>query len=232
MDEKYENRSEETKGAHVDQIQGKAVVTGFHSETSESEVIQLLKESITEIGMTIENARTECPAKPITHAFLHFKNDEERNKLIRSCKKKFRGRKIKITRSMDAEERFHNKRMGYVKYCPTRIKFYELDNEICFNQRSDCCGDSTKWKPEIYQIPRRRSRSRRTNAKMAVKKLIATTVSSREKGTKRREEGWTMSGEKTTTTQRNHSNERCTNEGGGRDKLKKVDGDIPTRWKT
>ena len=28
-----------------------------------------------------------------------------------------RGRKIKITRSMDAEESFHNKRMGYVKYC-------------------------------------------------------------------------------------------------------------------
>ena len=28
--------------------QGKAVITGFHSETSEPEVIQLLKESITE----------------------------------------------------------------------------------------------------------------------------------------------------------------------------------------
>ena len=32
-------------------------------------------------------------------------------------KKDLRGRKIKITRSMDAEERFHNKRMAYVKYC-------------------------------------------------------------------------------------------------------------------
>ena len=29
MDEKYENRSEETKGEHVDQNQGKAVVTGL-----------------------------------------------------------------------------------------------------------------------------------------------------------------------------------------------------------
>ena len=37
-DEKYENRSEETKGEHVDKNQGKAVITGFHSETSESEV--------------------------------------------------------------------------------------------------------------------------------------------------------------------------------------------------
>ena len=75
IDEKYENRNEEPKGAHVDRNQGKAVKTGFHSETSEPEVIQLLKESITEIGMTIENARIECSAKPITHAFIHFKND-------------------------------------------------------------------------------------------------------------------------------------------------------------
>ena len=33
MDEKYENRSEVIKGEHVDENQGKAVVTGFHSET-------------------------------------------------------------------------------------------------------------------------------------------------------------------------------------------------------
>ena len=63
---------------------------------------------------------------------------------------------------------------------------------------------------------------------MAVKKLIATTVSSREKGMSRREEGWTMSSQKTISLQRNHNNERCTSEGGGRDKLMKVDGDFPT----
>ena len=40
------------------------MITGFHSETSEQGVIQLLKESITEIGMTMENARIECTAKP------------------------------------------------------------------------------------------------------------------------------------------------------------------------
>ena len=46
----YENRSDEPRGAHVDKNQGKAEITGFHSETSEPEVIQLLKESITEKG--------------------------------------------------------------------------------------------------------------------------------------------------------------------------------------
>ena len=37
------------------------------------------------VGMTIQNARTECTAKPITFAFIHFKNDDERNKYIRSA---------------------------------------------------------------------------------------------------------------------------------------------------
>ena len=82
---KYENKIEESKGAHVDRNQGKVVITGFRSETSEPEVIQLLKESITEIGMAMENVRVECSAKPITHAFIHFKNDEERNKYVRSA---------------------------------------------------------------------------------------------------------------------------------------------------
>ena len=95
-DEKYENRSDEPRGAHGDQNQGKAVTAGFHSETSESEVVQFLKETKKEIGMTIDNARVECPAKPITHAFIHIKNDDERNKYIRSANmlnKELRGRK-------------------------------------------------------------------------------------------------------------------------------------------
>ena len=51
-------------------------------------------------------------------------------------------------------------------------------------------------------------------------KLIATTVSSREKGIRRREEGWTTSSQKTILLQRN--------QGEGRDKLMKVDDDSPT----
>ena len=85
MDEKYENRSDEPRGAHRDQNQGKAVETGFQSETFESEVEQLLKETITEIGMSIENARIEWHANPITNAFIYFKSDDERNKYIRSA---------------------------------------------------------------------------------------------------------------------------------------------------
>ena len=37
-----------------------------------------------------------------------------------------------------------------------------------------------------------------------------------------------MSSQKMITSQRNHNDERCTSEGGGRDKLMKVDRDFPT----
>ena len=152
------------KGEHVDENQGKTVITGFHSETTESEVMQLLKELINEVGMDFGNARIECPAKPITHAFIHFKNDGERNKFIRSAnmlKKELRGRKIKITKSMDAEERFHNKRMGYVKYCihmrhdiPLSSISLELDLQMRVSQRPDCGKKNmSKWICQVHQIP-------------------------------------------------------------------------------
>ena len=73
-DEKCENRSDEHKGAHGHQHQGKAEMTGFHSDTSESEVMHLLKETITEIGESIKNARIACFAKPFTRAFIYFKS--------------------------------------------------------------------------------------------------------------------------------------------------------------
>ena len=62
---------------------------------------------------------------------------------------------------------------------------------------------------------------------MAIKNLIATTVSSREIGLKRREEGNTVSSQRQTATQGNRQTNRKTSEGGGRDKLKNVDGDLP-----
>ena len=159
------NRSDEPRWntSRRSKYEGKAVITGFHSETSEPEVIQFLKESITEIGvMTIENARIECSAQPITHAFIHFENNDERKTNTSGqrtrLEKNLRGRKLKITRSMDAEERFHQKRMGYVKYCihvkqhSSRFDNYELDTEAHISQRPDCGKDMSKRKPKVHQI--------------------------------------------------------------------------------
>ena len=83
-DDRYKHISETFTNIEkkiLDMDKGNAVITGFHSETSEPEVIQFLTESTTETGMTMENARIECTAKPITHAFIHFKNDEERKQI-------------------------------------------------------------------------------------------------------------------------------------------------------
>ena len=80
------------------------MITRFHSETTESEVTQLLREMINEIGMDFGSARIECPATPITHAFIHFMNDGERNKFIRSANMLEKELREKITRSMDSEE--------------------------------------------------------------------------------------------------------------------------------
>ena len=120
LDKKYENRSDDNKQENVIPNQSETVITGLHSETTESEVTVMLKEMMKEIGMDFESVKFVCPAKPITHAFIYFVNDNERNKFIRSAnmlKRELRGRKIRITRSMEAEERFYNKRIGYVKSC-------------------------------------------------------------------------------------------------------------------
>ena len=85
MDEKYEYRSEDNKKEHFDENQGKTVITGFHCEPTESEVSKLLREMINEIGMDFGRERIECPAKPITHAFIHFMDNGDRNNFIRSA---------------------------------------------------------------------------------------------------------------------------------------------------
>ena len=100
-----------------DQNQRKAVVTGFHDDMTAPEVQDTLKEIIMTIGMSMEQIQIKCPTKPITHAFLQFKDFDERDNFVRSAniqKKELRGRRIKISPAMDADERFQQKRLGYV----------------------------------------------------------------------------------------------------------------------
>ena len=113
---------------------------------------------LTDLEMDIGNVGIECPAKPITHAFIHFKNDGERNKFIRSAillKKEMRVRKDKDNEINGRRRKVPQQKNGvrqiqnpHETQCPTRINNHELDNEIRINQWSDCCEDSTKWKPQ------------------------------------------------------------------------------------
>ena len=59
------------------------------------------------------NANGSNPTKPITHAPSQFKDNDESDKFDRSgniSKNERRGRKMKISPTMDAEEGFHQKK--------------------------------------------------------------------------------------------------------------------------
>ena len=132
-----------------------------------------------------------------SHMHSSIKNDDERNKYIRSAnmlKKELRGRKLNITRSMDAEERFHQKRMEYVKYC-IHVKHNIPLDLISMNwtlkhvsvKGQIVVKNMTKWKPQVRQIPRHRSKSRGSNGKMALKKTHRNDCEQSRDGTKNEE---------------------------------------------
>ena len=85
---------------------------------------------------------------------------------------------------------------------------------------TDCGENVSKWISQVHHIPKMLKKKLNNKCKNDKQKLIATTVSSREKGIRRREEGGTTSSQKTISLQRN--------QGEGRDKLMKVDDDSPT----
>ena len=204
MDEKCENRNDESNRVHDDQNQGKAVETGFHSETSESEVEQLLKDTIIEIGMSIENARMPCKANYT--CFIFFKNDDERNKYVRSAKmlgKELRRRKIKMTRSMDAEERFHQKRMGYVKYCIHMRHKIPL-NSVSLHWNSKHVSVKGKIVVKTCQ-----SGSLKSFKYQDIESEVGDQIEKWQSN-----EGKTTSSQIHTTTQGNQGSDRCTSEGG------------------
>ena len=68
-----------------EQNRRRAVATGFHDDTTEQEVEDLLKETIVAIRITMHKITIKCPAKPITHAFLQFTDSDERDKYVRSA---------------------------------------------------------------------------------------------------------------------------------------------------
>ena len=76
---------------------------------------------------------------------------------------------------MDAEERFHQKRMEYVKYWIHVKNNIPLDSITTnwtlkhISVKGQICGkDMSKRKPKVHQIRRHRNRSQRPNGKMAI----------------------------------------------------------------
>ena len=121
------------------------MITGFHSETTESE---LLKEMINEIGMDFGSARIECSGNSIIPAFIHFMNDGERNKFISSAnmfKKELRGRKVKNNEINGCPRKIPQQQNGicqilhpYETQHSSQPDLPEVDRETRVSQRTDC----------------------------------------------------------------------------------------------
>ena len=162
-----------------------------------AEATDLLTATIVTAGMTAEKVQIKCPEKPITHAFLQFIDVDEREKYIRSANRQnfeARGRIIRITPAMNAEERYQQKRMGYIKLSLNEM--HGTPFKKVFINRVDT---------RFHQVPRLRAESRRTQT-IGWQKLVASTLSSR--GTRARNQS-----ENETTSSSGHTTQTATEEG-------------------
>ena len=106
-------------------VEYKAVAHGFKVDSEEKDVRTVIEESVKATGMKEITYTIDCPANPITHAFVEFQNMKIRDRYVRSAsmrKVELNGRTIKISPFLDAEERFHRKKLGFVKCMIHKIK--------------------------------------------------------------------------------------------------------------
>ena len=143
------------------------MATGFRDDT-EKEVETLLTSVIVEAGMSRERNQIKCPAKPITHAFLEFTDNEERDKYIRSAnmqKRELREREMRKSPVMDLEERFQQKkkRLAYIKFCLSKKHEIRLTKITLNHMKKHVSVEGQmviktceKWISQVPQVPKLR----------------------------------------------------------------------------
>ena len=117
-----ENTKENPRTVHFEY---KAVVHGFKDDSKEEDVKAAVENSIKATGMKDVEYTIDCPAIPITHVFVEFQNTKIRDRYFRSAsmqKVELNGRTMRISHVLSAEERFHRKRMRYVKCAIVKVK--------------------------------------------------------------------------------------------------------------
>ena len=106
----------------------KAVRHGFKPETREQEVRALVTKVINDTGMKEEHM-VDCPAIPITHVSVEFKDTRIRDRFVRSANMRryeLDERVIKISQALEPDERFEKKRLGYSKYAINKSTWIKL----------------------------------------------------------------------------------------------------------
>ena len=207
---------DESHGTHDDQNRRRAVATGFRDDTTDNEVETLLISTIVEAGMSRERIQIKCPAKPITHAFLQFTDSEERDKYMRSAnmqKLELRERTIRISPAVDADERAQQKRMGYIKFCQNRkhevplakIVLNRVKKHVTVEGQAvvrTCENGSLKY--HKFQNIGKEVEDYTDDWLSKKKKLVASTLSSRIVGIRRRNERRTTSSHERNALYKDH----------------------------
>ena len=106
----------------------KAVLHGFKPDAKEQEVGTLVTKVISDTGMKEEHL-VDYPAIPITHVFVEFEDTRIRDRFVRSAnmrKYELDERVIKISQALEPDERFEQKRLGYIKYAINKSTGIEL----------------------------------------------------------------------------------------------------------
>ena len=96
----------------------RAVIHGFKPDAKEQEVKRIVAKILSDTGMKEEHL-VDYPAIPITHVFVEFNDTRIRDRFVRSASmRRYEQdeRTIRISQALEPEERFENKRLGYIKF--------------------------------------------------------------------------------------------------------------------
>ena len=103
----------------------------------------------------------------------------------------------------------------------------EPNDKACVSRRTNSDQNMCKWISQVPQVSRHCRIRRRIHEQIVDKKFVATNVSVRLLGIKRRSEGMAMSSHEETSLWNGQEDGMMKGEGGGRQRLKHVVGDVP-----
>ena len=108
------------------------------------------------MGMSTENVQIKRPAKPFTYVIIYFNDNDEKNKYVISAnmvKKELRGRKNTKSQSMDAEKRFLQRRLEYIKCCIHMRHGIDLAEQILKTRVSRWTNSGKNMSKRLPHVP-------------------------------------------------------------------------------
>ena len=156
-----ENRSEANERTYREEgtkenprtvpIECKAVAYGFREDSQEKDVKAVVEKTIKATGMKGVEYTIDCPAIPITHAFVEFQNMKIRDRYVRSAsmqKVELSGRTIKISPALKCARKISSEENWIRQICDqqkqrdcTTSYTTESREEKRYNKWTNYCQD-------------------------------------------------------------------------------------------